>query len=339
MNRVLILSLCAVFSLWFMACSKSQPAGVAASVNGRNITTSELDHQYATQFMNPSQKTSSDQDALQKLELLRSLIDNEILFQSAEKQGLLATDADVDQRLNEMKAPYTQEQFQQQLASRKMTMDELKTQLRRELSISKLLNKEVASRISVSDKDIEGFYRSNQAAFNLPEPQIHLAQILVSPVPGTKVMNLKNDKAQNEDQAQKKIIMIHQRLRAGEDFAMLAQNYSEDPNTASTGGDMGFIPESAFDQSNSELRQKVFGIPPGQFSEILTTREGLRILKVFSREPAGQRDLKDPRVQQSIRETLMGRREALLKAAFYESVRNDARVVNYLASSISGAAQ
>jgi len=67
---------------------------------------------------------------------------------------------------------------------------------------------------------------------------------------------------------------------------------------------------------------------------VIRTQEGYRILKVISKEPAGQRELNDPRVQQSIRETLMNRKDNLLKAAYYEVARNNAKVENYLARSI-----
>jgi peptidyl-prolyl cis-trans isomerase SurA len=69
------------------------------------------------------------------------------------------------------------------------------------------------------------------------------------------------------------------------------------------------------------------------------TPEGYRILKVITREPAGQRVLDDPAVQQTIRETLLNRKDQLLKAAYYEVARDEAKVVNYLASSIGGSEQ
>jgi peptidyl-prolyl cis-trans isomerase SurA len=77
-------------------------------------------------------------------------------------------------------------------------------------------------------------------------------------------------------------------------------------------------------------------LQPGQISHILQTPEGYRILKVISREPAGQRDLNDPRVQQSIREGLLTRKDQLYRAAYYEVARNESKVVNYLALGIQG---
>ncbi len=79
----------------------------------------------------------------------------------------------------------------------------------------------------------------------------------------------------------------------------------------------------------------VFTLQPGDTSPIIRTAEGLRILKVISKEPAGQRELNDPRVQQTIRETLVNRKDQMLKAAYYEVARNEAKVVNYLAMRIT----
>ncbi len=272
---------------------------------------------------------------IQKLEVLRTLVDNEIMLQRAEKLGLMATDADVESRFAELKAPYTQEEFQKQLDARKMTVDDMKAQLKRDLSITKLFNKEITSHISISDKDVTDFYNSNKSSFNFPEPQVHLAQILVSPMPDPNVRNLKNDKAQNDEQARKKMDMLVARLKQGEDFVTLAQNFSEDPTTAPNGGDLGFVPESALEKANPEIRAVIQSAPAGTVTRVVKTAEGYRIFKIYSKEPAGQRELTDPRVQQNIRETLINRKDQLLRAAYYEVARDEAQVVNYLAQAVT----
>jgi peptidyl-prolyl cis-trans isomerase SurA len=320
-------------------CNRSAPANVAATVNGRAISYADLDKQFESQFGGPGERSSGDQALIQKLEVLRTLVDNEIMLQRAEKLGLMAVDADVEAKFNELKAPYTQEEFQKQLDARKMSVDDLRAQLRRDLSVQKLFNKEITSQITIGDKDISEFYTTNKASFNLAEPQIHMAQILVTPTPDPNVRNLKNDKAQDEEQARKKIQSIGARIRQGEDFAMLAQNYSEDPNSSQNGGDLGFIPESALEKANADLRKTLMALRPGEMTPPLHTAEGYRILKLITREPAGQRELADPKVQQTIRETLINRKDQLLKAAYYEMARNDAKVVNYFVNGIVGTRQ
>jgi peptidyl-prolyl cis-trans isomerase SurA len=272
---------------------------------------------------------------IQKLEVLRTLVDNEIMLQRAEKLGLMATDADVESKFAELKAPYTQEEFQKQLAARKMTADDMKAQLKRDLSITKLFNKEITSHISISDKDVTDFYNANKSSFNFPEPQVHLAVILVTPMPDPNVRNLKNDKAQNDEQARKKMDMLVARLRQGEDFVTLAQNFSEDPASAPNGGDLGFVPDSALEKANTEIRAAIQAAPAGQVTPVVKTVEGYRVFKIYSKEPAGQRELTDPRVQQNIRETLINRKDQLLRAAYYEVARDEAQVVNYLAQAVA----
>lgn len=322
-----------IYAAVLASCNKPVSKDVAATVNGRPITYTELDHTISAQFPNATLKSNPDQLTGLRLEALRTLIDNELLLQRAEKEGLLASDSDVDARFNELKVTYTQEQFQKLLDQRKMSVADLKAQIRRELSVQKLRNKEIGSHISISDADVTAFYNANKATFNLPEARVHLAQILVTPNPDPNISNLKNDKAQNDQQAKNKIQMIDLRVRQGEDFAMLAQSYSED-NSAANGGDLGFVPESALDKANPELRKMILDMTPGQVSPVIHTQEGYRIIKLISKEPAGQRELSDPRVQEEIRQGLFQQKEQVLTAAFYEVVRSEAKVVNYYAESV-----
>ncbi len=333
---VLLTAVCAA-ALTSISCKHAPPAGVAAEVNGHSITYADLD-KFQSQSQQLPEGANPDTVMSQKLDMLGNLITNQIMLQRAERLGLTAVDADIDTEFNKLKAPYTKEEFAKKLADRHMTADDLKTQIHRELTVSKLINKEITSHITITDADVANFYNTNKAMFNLPEPRIHMAQILVTPVPNPNVRNLKSSKAPNDAEARSKIVDIENRLKAGEDFAMLAQNYSEDVNSAPNGGDMGFLPESTLEQASPELRKMVASLQPGGLSGIMHMQDGYRILKVISKEPAGQRDLQDPRVQQEIRENLLNQKDSLLKAAYYEVQRNTAKVTNYMAQSVVEAA-
>jgi peptidyl-prolyl cis-trans isomerase SurA len=277
------------------------------------------------------EKPGEDQLAILKLEIVRLLIEGEIMFQRAEKLSLIATDADIDAKLNELKAGYTQEEFQKQLAIRKMSLADLRARIRRDLSVSKLINKEITSHISITDQEITEFYNSNRESFNVPEPRIHLAQIVVTSS-ADPVRNLNNDNATTEDGALKKIEALEARVKQGEDFFLVARNFSEDPQSAANGGDLGFVPESTL--SDPELRRYLTQLGPGQISRVIRTPGDFRLLKVIAREAAGQRQLNDPNVQQRIRETLMNRKDQLLRTAYYEVAKNEANVENFYAQSI-----
>jgi peptidyl-prolyl cis-trans isomerase SurA len=328
--------------LTLVGCSQKSPGpDVMARVNGRDITQAEVQKYYENQTAGSPQAPAGEQATSLRLSILRELVDNEIIMQRAQKLGLLATDDEVERRLNEIKAPYTQEEFNNRLKQKKISLDDFRRDLRRSLTVDKVLNKEITSKINITDQDIASYYNEHKAEFNLIEPQYHLAHVLVTNTPNPQIRNLKNDKAQNDAEARKKIQMILNRLDSGEDFATLAMNYSEDPETASNGGDLGFTPESSLRNTDVATREAITKLKPGQYSGIIAvvnpgTRQmiGYRIVKVIGKEPAGQRELNDPRVQQAIREQLRQRREQLLKAAYYEVLHNQAKIQDFFADKI-----
>src|SRR5215470_17147067 len=340
-----LMALSAVSVLFFLiGCQSKQGGGdLMASVDGRKILRSDVEKYYLNQTSGSEQPQLpvGEQATSLRLSILRELIDDEILMHRAEKLGLLATDEEVDRKMNEIKSPYTQEQFDQKLKDKKITLDDFRRDLRRSLTVEKVLNKEITSKINITDQDVSEYYNAHKGEFNLIESQYHLAQIYVSPMPNPQVHNLKNDKAQNQIEARKKIQMLSNRLDSGDDFATLAMNYSEDTETAGNGGDLGFSPESALQRTDPVTRETVMKLKPGQYSTIVTIVDpatkrpaAFRIVKLISKEPAGQREFGDPRVKQAIRSQLMDRREQLLKAAYYEVLRDSAKVQNYYADEI-----
>jgi len=331
---------CALLLSALVACKSEVGGDVMATVDGRKIFRSDVDKYYENQVASAQQPPTGEQATILRLNILRQLIEDEMVMRRAEKLGLLATEEEVDRKLNEIKSPYTQEEFDQRLKEKKISLDDFKRDIRRSITVDKVMNKEVVSKINVTDQDITDYYNAHKAEFNLIEPEYHLAQILVTPTPNPQVHN-QNNKAQNEADARKKIQMIANRLDSGDDFATLAMNYSEDPETSGSGGDLGTVPESSLRNTDASTRDAVMKLKPGQYSPIIAvtnpaTKQALafRIVKLVSKEPAGQRELSDPRVQQAIRSELHDRREQLLKAAYYEVLRDSAKVENYYAKRI-----
>jgi peptidyl-prolyl cis-trans isomerase SurA len=320
---------------------KSQVSGdVMATVDGRKIFRSDVDKYYDNQVASAQQAPTGEQATILRLNILRQLIDDEMVMRRAEKLGLLATEEEVDRKLNEIKSPYTQEEFDQRLKEKKITLEDFKRDIRRSITVDKVMNKEVSSKINVTEQDTRNYFAEHKSEFNLIEPQYHLAQIFVTPTPNPQVHN-QNNKAQNEADARKKIQTISNRLDSGDDFATLAMTFSEDPETSGNGGDLGTVPESSLRNTDPGTRDTVMKLKPGQYSPIITvvnpaTKQavGFRIVKLVSKEPAGQRDFSDPRVEQAIRSQLHDRREQLLKAAYYEVLRDSAKVENYYAKKV-----
>lgn len=321
-------------------CNQKAGSDVMATVDGRKILKSDVDSYYDNQVASAQQAPTGEQATALRLNILHQLIEDEIVMRRAEKLGLLATDEEVDRKYNEIKSPSSEEEFEKRLQEKKITLADFKRDIRRSITLEKVMNKEVSSKINVTEQDISDYYNSHKGEFNLIETQYHLAQIMVTPAPNPQAHN-QNDKAQNEAEARKKIQMIANRLDSGDDFASLAMKYSEDPETSGNGGDLGTVPESGLKGTDPATRDAVMKLKPGEYSPVIavinpSTRQavGYRIVKVVSKEPAGQREFSDPRVQQAIRSQMHDRREQLLKAAYYEVLRDSAKVENYYAKKV-----
>ncbi|HEX3893919.1 MAG TPA: SurA N-terminal domain-containing protein [Terracidiphilus sp.] len=322
-------------------CHRPPSPDVVASVNGKDIMRADVEKYYKASLGDNPQDPSPEQASIVRLNILHQLIEDEILQQRAAKLNLAASEEDITAKLTEMKAPYTQEEWDKQLKQRNISLDDLKRDLRRSLTKDKLLNKEIESKINITDADITGYYNAHKAEFNLIEPQYHLYQIVASAVPVQQAGNLQPKPATEAD-AKNKIQVLYNRLRSGEDFTSVAIQFSDNANNASNGGDMGFVYESAL-HSDPEAFAAIGKLKPGEISEPIPIYDnggpghkviGYGIYKLASREPAGQRELNDPRVQQTVRQFLRESHAQLLKNAYLEMVHDQATVRNYYAEQI-----
>jgi peptidyl-prolyl cis-trans isomerase SurA len=336
---------CLALAAGIAGCKREHGPDVVAMVNGKPIMRAEMETLYRTNLGESKQEPPKDQADNVRLNIVRGQIDEEILDQRAAKLNLTANDDEVETKLAEFKAPYTQEEFDQKLKNEHLTLDDLKKEIRKNRTQEKLFNKEINSKINITDANITSYYSAHKSDFNLVEPRYHLAQILVTTQPAAgqqqQPINMQNSKATNEADAKKKIDGLHGRLESGEDFATLAANWSEDPNTASNGGDLGGIMESQL-RNRPDVFEAIGKLKPGQITPVLPIPDGpgskhiaaFFIFKLIDREAAGQRELNDPRVQQTIRAELRQERSQLLKNAYIEMLRDQAHVENYFAEEI-----
>ena len=246
------------------SCQRKSPSDreLVAKVDGQPIFRDQVERVYRSRQGAGSDTNSQEEAWSFKLNVLDELINNQILVDHASHAGITVSEAEVDNKVAELQSPYSAEEFQKRLRDQGLEMEDLRKEVRRNIIITKLINKEIISNIKITDADIAAYYERNKANFNVPETAYHLAQIEVTPVADPEVRNLKNDDAKTPAAAERKIQALYARLRAGDDFATVAQEYSEDPRTASGGGDMGFIPASALD-ATPQLKQAV-ALAPGQ---------------------------------------------------------------------------
>jgi peptidyl-prolyl cis-trans isomerase SurA len=312
---------------------------VWAIVNGQPITRDQVEKYYRSRINAQAaqgQPSSPSQDEALSLTLsiVDELINDELMLQRAKQLGIDAKDGEVEDKFTEVKSPFSEAQFQQQLKDRGVTVDDLKQDIRRQISLDKVVAREVSSKVAITDQDVSNFYDENHAQFNVTETQYRVAQIVVTPRKDPQIRNRKNDDATTDIEAKRKCAALEQQLHNGADFAAVAMDYSEDPVSAPSGGDLGYIPESSLNQSDPLLKRAVVSMKAGDISDVIELRDGYRILKLIAKETPGQRQLADPQVQQSIRDTLRSRKEQILRAAYIASARDQAKVNNYLAQQV-----
>jgi len=310
---------------------------VWAVVNGQPISRAQVEKYYRSRINAQGQTAappSQDEALSLTLSIVDQLVNEELMLQRAKQMGMAATDGEVEDKFTEVRSPFTEDQFQQQLKDRGVSVDDLKQDIRRQITLDQLMTREVTAKVSPTDQDVANFYNENRSQFNVAETQYRIAQIVVTPRKDPQIRNRKNDDASTDIEARRKCAALSQQLHSGADFANVAMDYSEDPVSAPSGGDLGFIPESSLNQSDPLLKKTVLSLKTGDVSDVIQLRDGYRILKLIAKESPGQRELTDPQVQQSIRDTLRSRKEQLLRSAYIASARDQAKVTNYLARQV-----
>lgn len=321
------------------ACSKAGGAGGAAKapsaaawavVDGREITGEDVEKAY---HRVAQQDPPSPEELLNaKLTLLNDLIVQDILLAKAKALKVEVPDSEVDAAFNEGRKGIPDDAFQQELAKRNLTTQDMREGIRRELVAQKLLDQEVTQKITVTDQDLTSFFEANRAQFNLAETSYQIAQIVVTPG-REQVNNRTGDDAATPEEAARKAQMLMERLKSGSTFADLARDYSEDPQSAPRGGDLGLVPLSALNQAPPTLRDAVLKSAPGTVSAVSGNGAHTLVL-VVRKEEAGQRDLTTPGVRDQLTSTLKGRKEQLLRTAYLSAIRNDAKIENLIAKRV-----
>jgi peptidyl-prolyl cis-trans isomerase SurA len=300
-----------------------------AVVDGRQITRDDVDKAYR-RMRDPGQTLSEEEVLAAKLTLLNDLIVEDILLAKAGALKLEVSQSELDGAYAEAKRNLTDDAFQQELSRRNLTPADMKDGLRRQLLTQKVIDHEIGSKLAVTEKQITDFFDANRAQFNVAEESYHIAQIVVTPVREAQLANGTGDDAATPEAAAAKVRMLMERLKAGASFRDLATGYSEDPESAPRGGDLGFLPVSRLKQAPPALRDAVLNKAPGSVN-VASGGGAYTLVLVVAHEPAGQRDLSTPGMRDQITQTLRGRREQLLRMAYLTAIRSEAQVVNYLA--------
>ena len=255
------------------ACSNSgggdnKDNTVAATVNGKNIMLKEVEQGVSAQSGGKQAQLSQLELAQARLQVLGSLIQREVLFQRAEREKLLPTEDEITAIINQQKqqSGMTDDDFMKSLTAQNMTMETLREEARKDISIRKLQEK-YNSKITVNDKEVEDFYNGNRERF-VSARGVALAMIMIDPADNSSQGITRND-AKSDAEAKLKIDNINQQLKGSADFATVARAQSEDATSVPRGGDIGFATEDDLKQNGfpADLVSKFFSMQAGDRTE------------------------------------------------------------------------
>ena len=248
----------------------AQLPDVLARVNGQPVTKVDFDRLIKNMEAGRGAIPAERRD-----EVLRGALDQlitySVLKQEAVSRKFAVSDADVDAQVATMQKQFpTQAEFDKALSARNTTVEQLKADARIDMAINKMMEAEVANAVAATDTDAKDFYDKNPDKFTQPE-SVRASHILLL----TKDADEAGKKA-----ARTKIDALLKRAKAGEDFAALAKENSQD-GSASQGGDLGFFPRG---RMVPEFDQAVFALKPGEISEVVGTQFGYHIIKLTEKK-------------------------------------------------------
>jgi peptidyl-prolyl cis-trans isomerase C len=290
-----------------------------ADVNGSVISRTDLDfetNQYKQQLEQKGQAVSEEQLKDVQKQALEGLINQELLFQDSRAKGIQVTEKAIDDRLAAIKQRFGNEaEYQKALAGLNLKESDLKNKITRGLAIEELIQTQIDNKVVISDQDSEAFYKGHPEFFKQSE-QVKASHILI------KVEKDASDS--DRAKAKAKIDEVQKKLKDGEDFAKLAQEYSEGPSNEK-GGDLGYFERG---QMVKEFEDAAFALKPGEVSGVVQTQFGYHIIKVTDKKP--ESTMAYDEVKERIVEYLK-REEARKDLQLYiEKLRNAAKIERFL---------
>jgi parvulin-like peptidyl-prolyl isomerase len=336
----LLTSAVAVFAAIFSACggpAASGPGGVdpnetAAKVNGKVITMQEVDRAVKAQAQGQESRLSPLELAGARLQVLDTLIQQEVMFQKAEKEATVPSEDDITVEINKQKTASgkTADQIAKDMADQGMTEAALRDQVKKIIAIQKLTDKITGKIEPPKDSEIDAFYNGNKEAF-VKKRGVKLAAIILDPAnsgPG--------DTTTDEQTSALKGNEVIKKLQGGQDFASLAREYSEDDSKLQ-GGDLGYIAE---DQLKQMFPPQIAGdlmnpaTPMGKM--MITQSQGkFFVLKLQDRSDKDEAlTLESPGVREKVQQSLVDNRKQLLAASYQAVAMNEAKIENFLAKKV-----
>lgn len=266
LRKIVLMGLVALISINMVACNKS----TVAKINDVKISKDEYkkteDFLYATGTIESKDKSNQVNS-----DILSFIIDNEVVYQAAQEEGIKVKDFEVNEKFNNIKETIDENPaYKEKLKEAGINEEFLKKQVKKDLVVSKY-KENFLKDIKISDKEIKSYYESHKDEFKIQE--VRASQILISTLDDDNKQVSKEEKEKLKTKAEK----LLNKVNNGEDFNKLAKKYSDDKNSGKNGGDLGFFSK---DDKNIDFTKEVFKLDKGKRVALIETSYGYHIVKI-----------------------------------------------------------
>ncbi len=284
----IVLSLASAGAAYAGGAGEKQTAA-AASVNGVLIPRAYLAREisrFEQQALSQGQALDEEGRARLRRRALDTVIDMELLYQESQNRGFAVAEERIQEQIDRIRGRFPGEaEYTAALQQSGISEEELRIEMRTQMAIQDMIDKDIAPAVSVTEQDARKYYAGNPGYFLTPE-QVRARHILIKVDPEAG--------AEAKAQARKQIEELRKRVLAGEDFAALAREYSQDPGSSANGGDLGFFGR---EQMVPAFSQAAFALEVGELSQVVITDFGYHLIQLTDRKPESALPYEDIKAQ------------------------------------------
>jgi len=308
------------------------PNETAATVNGKAITMEQVERAVKQQAQGQESRFSQLELAQARLQVLESLIQQEVMFQKAEKEATVPSDDEVTAEYNKRRTAsgLSVEQFEAKMKELGENEASARDAIKKGLAIQKLIDKITGKIEPPKDEEINNFYNGNKEAF-VKKRGVKLAAIVIDPAKTGE-----GDTTVDEQSAVIKGNEIINQLKQGADFATVAREKSEDQSKFQ-GGDLGYISEEEMKQSFPPQIIGALMSPQTQIGQLLPTPMQGKFY-IFKLQERADKDenltLESPGIREKVTNSLVDARKQLLSQSYAAIAMNEAKIENFLAQKV-----
>ena len=255
---------------------------ILVHVNSRIITQSQFDARIEQNVRESGSPPNAARGEEMKKSVMEELVNEALLEDRAKELDLVTSDAEIEdqiKRLKEQNNVSTDEDFSKALAQSGLTIERLRDQLRRTVTLQRVVGREVNSKVDLSDDALRVLYEREKETWRVPE-KAHLAEILVS-------------NGDDSARAARRAKEASDLIKGGAKFEAVVKDYS-DGATKSRGGDLGLVAKG---ELTSEIDKAVFSLPVGSVSDPIGTRFGWHLVKVIDKVPVSYKPFADVKAE------------------------------------------